>query len=162
MSADPGVIAALDSAGLVYQVLPCDPQYADTAEFCRVYGVEPSESANTIVVASRQPVGHNAACVALATTRLDVNGLVRRRLGVRKVSFASAETTKEMTGMEIGGVTVPGLPEGLPIWVDAAVARTPSVVIGAGSRSAKIRMAGSDLLRLPGVEVVDGLAAPAG
>ena len=162
MSADPGVIAALDRAGLAYQVLPCDPQYADTAEFCRVYGVEPSESANTIVVASRQPVGHNAACVALATTRLDVNGLVRRRLGVRKVSFASAETTKEMTGMEIGGVTVPGLPEGLPIWVDAAVAGTPSVVIGAGSRSAKIRIAASDLLRLPGVEVVDGLAAPVG
>jgi prolyl-tRNA editing enzyme YbaK/EbsC (Cys-tRNA(Pro) deacylase) len=162
MSADPRVIAALDSAGLGYQVLDCDPQYADTAEFCRVYGVEPSESANTIVIASRQPVGHNAACVALATTRLDVNGLVRRRLGVRKVSFASAEATKEITGMEIGGVTVPGLPEGLPIWVDGAVASTPSVVIGAGSRSAKIRMAGSDLLRLPGVEVVDGLAAPVG
>lgn len=162
MSADPRVIAALDSAGLAYEILPCDPQYADTAEFCRVYGVEPSESANTIVMASRQPVGHNAACVALATTRLDVNGLVRRRLGVRKVSFASAEATKEMTGMEIGGVTVPGLPVGIPIWVDAAVASTPSVVIGAGSRAAKIRIAGSDLLRLPGVEVVEGLAAPAG
>ena len=160
MSADLRVLSALEAAGIDFEEMECDPAYADTAEFCRVYGVDPSESANTIVVASRNPPGHDVACVALATTRIDVNGLVRKRLGVRKVSFASAEATKELTGMEIGGVTVPGLPDGLPIWVDAVVAATPQVVIGAGSRSAKIRLAGADLARLPGVDVVDGLAAP--
>lgn len=160
MSADPRVLSALEAARVAYEVMPCDPALADTAEFCRAYGVDPAESANTIVVASRQPPGHNAACVALATTRLDVNGVVRRRLGVRKVSFASAEATQEITGMEIGGVTLPGLPTGLPIWIDAAVAAAASVVVGAGTRSAKIRLAGPDLARLPGVEVVDGLASP--
>lgn len=160
MTADPRVLGALDDAGIPYEIMACDPAYADTAEFCRVYGVDPGESANTIVVASRQPPGHNAACVALATTRIDVNGIVRRRLGVRKVSFAPADVTKDLTGMEIGGVTVAGLPAELPIWVDAAVATVDSVVIGAGSRSAKIRLAGSDLARLPGVEIVEGLAAP--
>lgn len=161
MSADPRVIAALDTAGVAYEVMLCDADLADTADFCRAYGVALSESANTIVVASRQPPGHNAACVALATTRLDVNGLVRRRLGVRKVSFASAEVTKDLTGMEIGGVTVPGLPSSLPVWVDSAVTAIPSVVIGAGTRTAKIRLSGSDLARFTGVEVVEGLAVAA-
>lgn len=162
MPADPSVLEGLEAAGIAFEVMPCDPELADTADFCRAYGVDPAESANTIVVASRRPPGHNAACVALATTRLDVNGTVRRRLGVRKVSFAPADLTRELTGMEIGGVTVPGLPDGLPIWVDEAVAGTPSVVIGAGTRSAKIRLAGSDLARLPGVEVIAGLAFPSG
>lgn len=161
MPADPRVLQALDAAEIDYEVMPCDPDLADTAEFCRAYGVDPAESANTIVVASRRPPGHNAACVALATTRLDVNGTVRRRLGVRKVSFAPADMTLELTGMEIGGVTVPGLPDELPVWVDEAVAETPSVVIGAGTRRAKIRLAGGDLARLAGVDVVADLALPA-
>lgn len=161
MSADPQVLEALDAASVTYEVMDCDPDLADTAEFCRAYGVDPSESANAILVASRRPPGEQAVCVALATTRLDVNGLVRKRLGVRKVSFAPADLTREVTGMEIGGVTVPGLPPGLSVWVDAAVASTPSVVIGAGTRTAKIRLSGSDLALLPGVEVVDDLAVPA-
>lgn len=161
MSADPRVLRALDGAGIDYEVMPCEPSLADTAEFCRAYGVDPAESANTILVASRRPPGLNAVCVALATTRVDVNGVVRRRLGVRKVSFAPADLTSELTGMQIGGVTVPGLPTGLPIWVDEAVTDTPSVVVGAGTRSAKIRLAGGDLVRLPGVDVVPHLAVPA-
>jgi len=160
MPADPRVISSLEAAGIAYEVMECDPALADTAEFCAAYGVDLSESANTILVASRRPPGHHAACVALATTRLDVNGVVRRRLGVRKVSFAPPELTMELTGMEIGGVTVPGLPAELPVWVDGSVVETPSVVIGAGSRSAKIRLEGRDLARLPSVEVVEGLATP--
>lgn len=159
MPVDARVVRVLEEAGVAYEVMPCDPALADTAEFCRAYGVDPAESANTILVASRRPPGHNAACVALATTRVDVNGVVRKRLGVSKVSFAPPGLTAELTGMEIGGVTVPGLPEELPVWVDEAVTETPSVVIGAGTRSAKIRLAGSDLIRLPGVDVVPGLAA---
>lgn len=159
MPVDARVVRVLEEAGVSYEVMPCDPALADTAEFCRAYGVDPAESANTILVASRRPPGHNAACVALATTRVDVNGVVRKRLGVSKVSFAPPGLTAELTGMEIGGVTVPGLPEELPVWVDQAVTETPSVVIGAGTRSAKIRLAGSDLIRLPGVDVVPGLAA---
>lgn len=162
MPPTPNVVAALEAAGIAYEVMDCDPALADTAEFCRAYGVDPAHSANTIVVASRRPPGHNVACVALATTRLDVNGLVRGRLGARKVSFASPEMTTELTGMEIGGVTIPGLPATLPIWVDGGVIATDSVVIGAGSRTAKIRLAGADLTRLPGVEVVAGLAASPG
>lgn len=160
MSADPRVTQALDSRGISYEVMECDPELADTAAFCEAYGVDPAESANTILVASRRPEGHHAACVALATTRIDVNGTVRRRLGVRKVSFAPAELTQELTGMEIGGVTVPGLPEDLPVWLDPAVTHASSVVIGAGTRSAKIRLSGSDLALIPGVQIVDGLAAP--
>lgn len=158
MPADPRVLADLDEAGVAHTVMDCDPDLADTAQFCAAYGIAPEASANAILVASRKPEGHRALCVVLATQRLDVNGTVRRRLDVRKVSFASAEDTVDLTGMEIGGVTVAGLPDDLPVWVDPAVVAVDDVVVGAGTRSAKVRMDGADLVHLPNVEVVAGLA----
>lgn len=148
----------LDVLGVDYEVIACDPRFADTAAFCQHYGVAPEDSANTILVVGKGEQRTYAACVVLATTRLDVNGAVRRRLGVRKASFASAEETVERTGMMIGGVTVLALPEELPLWVDSEVMRRPSIVLGGGSRSMKIRMVPDALLLLPRVEVVDGLA----
>jgi prolyl-tRNA editing enzyme YbaK/EbsC (Cys-tRNA(Pro) deacylase) len=110
VTAHPDVLAHLDRLGLEYEVMDCDPDLADTAQFCEAYGVPLEESANAILVASKKPEGHHAVCVALAHTRLDVNGAVRRKLGVRKLSFAPAELTRELTGQEIGGVTIFGLP----------------------------------------------------
>ena len=152
------VRGALDDRGIEYEVLGCDPEYADTVVFCRRYGVAPEDSANTIVVVGKGGERTYAACVVLAITRLDVNGTVRQRLGVRKASFASAEETMQRTGMMIGGVTVLALPDELPVWVDAQVMGRPSIVLGGGSRSMKIRLAPGALLALPRVEVVPALA----
>src|SRR5581483_3403178 len=115
-----------------------DPALADTAAFCAAYGVPPEDSANTIIVASRSEPPIFAACLVLATTRLDVNHAVRERLGKRKASFASAEATRALTGMEIGGVTVFGLPADLPIWVDRRVMERERIVLGGGVRSCKV------------------------
>lgn len=158
MPADPAVIAAMEDLGLEYEVMDCDPDLADTAEFCKAYGVPLEKSANAILVASRKPEGRNAVCVVLAHTRLDVNGTVRKRLGVRKVSFAPADTTKEMTGQEIGGVTIFGLPETLPVWLDSRVMDCDWVIVGAGSRSAKIKLDPQQLDGVAGYEVVENLA----
>lgn len=152
---------ALEAAGVERDELPCDPALADTAAFCEAYGVAPEDSANCIVVAGKGDPAPHVACVVLATTRLDVNGAVRRRLGVRRASFASAEATRALTGMEIGGVTPLGLPAGVPVWVDAAVLAREQVVVGGGSRSLKVRLAPADLVRAAGAEVVEGLATPA-
>ena len=157
MPIDAAVLDAMHSFGVTYEEMDCDPDLADTARFCEAYGVPLERSANTIMVASRRPEGHFAACLVLATTRLDVNGLVRQRLGVRKVSFADAEQTKELTGMEIGGVTIFGLPDDLPVWIDAGVLDHDWVVIGAGSRTAKIRLDPRQLEGLAGFEVVPDL-----
>ena len=150
---------SLERLGLPYEAMPCDPAFADTAAFCERYGVAPEDSANTIVVVAKSEPRRHVACVVLATTRLDVNGAVRRRLGARKASFASADETRELTGMAIGGVTALALPAGLPIWIDQAVMARPEVVLGGGSRSMKVRVSPEALRRLPGAEVVDGLAA---
>lgn len=158
MSADPRVVEDLAAKGLEYEVMDCDPALADTAQFCEAYGIPLERSANAILVASRKPEGHNAMCVALAHTRLDVNGTVRRRLGVRKVSFAPAEMTGALTGQEIGGVTIFGLPESLPVWIDHRVMEQDWVVVGAGSRTAKLRLDPTQLAGLDGYEVVDDLA----
>ena len=152
------LVDALTPLGVVYELFPCDPGLADTAAFCAAYGFEPEESANTILVIGKGDPPRYAACVVLAPHRLDVNRAVRDRLGTRKASFAPSEATREITGMEIGGVTVFGLPASLPVWVDARVMQRERVVLGGGSRSWKVLAAPSILLALPNAEVVEGLA----
>jgi prolyl-tRNA editing enzyme YbaK/EbsC (Cys-tRNA(Pro) deacylase) len=154
--------AALEPLGVAYELFPCDPALADTAQFCAAYGFSPDESANTIVVVGKADPRRYAACIVLATHRLDVNRTVRDRLGTRKASFAGPDETRELTGMEIGGVTPFGLPDGLPVWIDADVMVRPRIILGGGSRSWKVMSTPALLQALPGAEVVEGLANPAG
>ena len=154
------VLESLKDAGATYKVIDCDPSFADTAEFCNHYGYSLDESANAILLEGKAESPVYALCVVLATTRINVNKVARKRLGTRKASFASAEITKELTGMEIGGVTPVGLPEDLPVWIDSLVMEAPKVIIGAGSRSAKIYLSPDNLLRFPNTHIVDGLSMP--
>ena len=144
-----------------FELFACDPDLADTAAFCAAYGFALEDSANTIVVIGKSDPPVYAACVVLATHRLDVNRVVKQRLGTRKASFASQDETRALTGMAIGGVTAFGLPDDLPLWVDRAVMERERIVLGGGSRSWKVIAPPSILLTLPNVEVVDGLAAVA-
>jgi prolyl-tRNA editing enzyme YbaK/EbsC (Cys-tRNA(Pro) deacylase) len=142
-------------------VAEIDPALADTAAFCERYGVSLDASANCVIVAARRGGETRlAACVVLATTRTDVNGLVRRHLEARKASFASMDTAVAETGMEYGGITPLGLPDGWPVLVDAAVAESNSVVVGSGLRRSKLRLPGKALAALPGATVLPGLGQP--
>ncbi|MEV4723209.1 YbaK/EbsC family protein [Micromonospora humida] len=142
-------------------VAPIDATLADTAAFCAAYEVGLDVSANCVVIAGkREGEIRYAACVVLATTRADVNGVVRRTLDVRKASFAPMAEAVESTGMEYGGITPIGLPESWPILVDARVIATPHVIIGSGVRHSKIALPGPALGALPGARVVEGLARP--
>lgn len=138
---------------------PIDPELADTAAFCAHYGVPEAASANCVVVAGKRAgVEKFAAVMVLATTRADINGVVRRHLDVRKISFAAMDLATGMTGMEYGGITPIGLPEGWPILVDSAVVAAGPVVIGSGLRASKVVLDGAVLAELPGAEVLDGMA----
>ena len=143
------------------QVAPIDPDLADTAAFCAAYEVGLDVSANCVVVlGKREGEQRFAACMVLATTRADVNNVVRRLLDVRKASFAPMDVAVQETGMEYGGITPIGLPPAWPILVDAAVATRPLVVIGSGVRRSKIVLPGAALAGLPGAQVIEGLATP--
>jgi prolyl-tRNA editing enzyme YbaK/EbsC (Cys-tRNA(Pro) deacylase) len=148
-----GVIPA-DQVG----VAEIDPDLADTAAFCAEYGVELTASANCVVVAGRRDGQTKmAACMVLATTRADVNGLVKRELDVRKASFAPMESAVELTGMEYGGITPIGLPADWPVFVDQAVSAEPWVVIGSGVRRSKLVLPGQSLGLLPTAKVLADL-----
>ena len=144
------------------QVAAIDASLADTAGFCAAYGIELAGSANCVVIAGRRggEVSY-AACMVTATTRADVNGLVRQRLGTRKASFGPMDVVTGLTGMEYGGITPVGLPAEWPVLVDDLVAKNPRVVIGSGIRGSKLWLPGSLLASLPGAEVLPGLAVPA-
>ncbi len=154
----PAIQTFLEGCGFAYEIWPCDPELADTAVFCDHYGVSLENSANAILVRSKTGEKKFVLCVLLATARLNTNHTVRKKMGARKVSFASAEETREMTGMEIGGVTPLALPPGLPIWIDAAVMQCEYIVLGGGNRNCKIKIDPQALLQQADAEVVSELA----
>jgi prolyl-tRNA editing enzyme YbaK/EbsC (Cys-tRNA(Pro) deacylase) len=165
----PGLLAAPVAAALTSPQWPfdadavgvseIDPGLADTAAFCEQYDVKLDESANCVVIAGkREGETRFAACVILATTRADVNNVVRRVLDVRKASFAPMDVAVAESGMEYGGITPVGLPPGWPLLIDAAVAASGLVVIGSGLRKSKLALTGATLAALPGAAVVENLA----
>ncbi len=156
------VRAALEDLGIAgWEWIEIDPQYAATADFCEKYGYDLPHSANTIIVASKR--GPAAYCAALvrACDRLDVNRRVRGLMGVSRASFASEEQTREVTGQMIGGVTVLALPPGLPVYADVRLLDMDYIIVGAGSRSGKLKLAPQELAKLPGLEFIEGLSISA-
>ncbi|WP_030255853.1 YbaK/EbsC family protein [Streptomyces violens] len=141
-----------------------DPAIADTALLVEHYGSWLLEqSANCVVVAGKRgDTVTLAGCVVLSTTRVDVNGVVRRELGSRKASFAPMDTAVGRSGMEYGGITPIGLPADWPLLVDAAVAEAPYLLIGSGARRGKLIVPGEALANLLGARVLEGLGRPAG
>lgn len=158
--AAPAVVAALTGAGIAdaVGVVGIDPELSDTAAAERAYGVPAAAMANCVVVAGKRAgVERIAACLVLATTRADVNGVVRHRLDVRKASFLPRDRAVGLTAMEYGGITPVGLPAGWPVYVDARVAGTELVLVGSGVRRSKLVLPGPLVARVPGAEVVEGL-----
>ena len=155
------VAAVLDGLAVPYEVVRIDPEFADTAAFCEKYGFPAEQSGNTIIVGSKKEPRQFSACLVLANTRLDVNHAVRSLMGVSRLSFATAEDTRALTGMMIGGVTVLALPADMPIYVDDRIMSLPWVILGGGSRSTKIKVSPEALARLANVRVVPGLALSA-
>lgn len=144
-------------------VAEIDPMLSDTAAFCAAYQVPLAVSANCVVLSGRRGgVERFAAAMVLGSTRADVNGVIRRYLDVRRISFAPMDQAVALTGMEYGGITPIGLPADWPILVDTAVAAAGLVVIGAGVRGAKLLLDGSVLAALPGAVLLEAMAAPAG
>jgi prolyl-tRNA editing enzyme YbaK/EbsC (Cys-tRNA(Pro) deacylase) len=159
----PPVAAAVRVLNLPCFVAPIDPDLADTAAFCAAYDVGLDVSANCVVVAGRRgETTTTAACLVLATDRADVNKVVRKRLDVRKISFASMDEAVQQTRMEYGGITPIGLPPGWPVLVDEAVARTTWLVVGSGVRGSKVAVPGVALSSLPGAQILALAVSAAG
>jgi prolyl-tRNA editing enzyme YbaK/EbsC (Cys-tRNA(Pro) deacylase) len=156
----PKVSATLARYDIKHRATECDPQYADTASYCEHYNLPPGEGANTIIVATKTEPVRYAACIVLPTTKLDVNKCVRQLMGMRKLSFASAEQTVALSDMQIGGVVAIGLPEDVPVYIDDAVFALPEVLLGGGNRSSKLLLDPQELLKMPQAKRIHGLGIP--
>jgi len=139
-------------------VAAIDPEFADTdamtARHPRVRAVACSCVRGG---GKRGGRGRTAAAVVRATAKADVNHVIKRLLNVRKASFWPQERAVEASGMEYGGITPVGVPEGWRLLLDTRVVEG-FAVIGSGLRSSKLALPGELLARLPGAEVVEGLA----
>lgn len=156
VSAD--VANVMSALNIEHSVIDCDPEFADTKKFCDHYGYSVNEAANVLLIASKKGKLKYAACVVLATCRLDVNKTARKKLGVSRISFANPDQMRELTGMELGGVTPFGMPGNVPVWIDSQVMDCDRIILGGGNRSSKIVLSPAMLLKVPNVEVVEHLA----
>ncbi|RJQ37160.1 hypothetical protein C4552_01485 [Candidatus Parcubacteria bacterium] len=147
------VLAAVNATGVPFEIIEIDPAFSDTAAFCEKYGFTLEQSANTILVAAQKYPKRYAACVVQGMKKLDVNHAVRDLVGGAKLSFASAEETKQLTGMMIGGVTAFGLPPDLPLLIDEPLLALDWIILGAGTRAAKIKIAPRALEKIPNATV---------
>lgn len=153
-----GVAGSTDAAGAL--VAEIDPDLADTAAFCEHYEISMGDGANCVVVQARR--GERtwyAACLVRGSDRADVNGVVRRHLGARRLSFAAMDDAVALTGMEYGGITPIGLPVDWKLLVDESVAGHERLIIGSGIRGSKLLVPGAFLAALPNAEVLQ-LALP--
>jgi prolyl-tRNA editing enzyme YbaK/EbsC (Cys-tRNA(Pro) deacylase) len=156
-------LATVPSLAAAAHTVAIDPELADTAALSVRHAIDLDISANCVVVlGKRGGEARPAACVVLASTRADVNGLVRRTLDTRKCSFAPQDWAVSETGMEHGGITPVGVPDGWPILIDRAVTEQAYVLIGSGLRRSKLAVPGALLAQLPGAVVLDGLGLPIG
>ena len=151
---DPAVQQQLDTLDIAHQVLDCNPEWADTDAFCANYGIPRENAANAIIVASKTEPKQYVACLVLSNTKLDVNHAVSKLMGIKRLSFASGEETRALTGQLIGGVTVFGLPGSMPVYLDSRLMERDYVIVGGGNRSTKIKLAPEELRKLPRAEVV--------
>ena len=158
-SSTKSVLETVANLGLPYEVIEIDTDLADTALFCENYGFPIEQSGNTIIVASKKEPKLFAACVVLATTKLDVNKCVRNLMGVSKASFASAEEMKLLTGMELGGVTPFSLPNEIKLYVDSRIMELNWLILGGGGREKKIKISPEVFYKL-GAEIINNLALP--
>ena len=154
----PKIRQFLENTKLEFEVIDCNPELADTNVFCREYGINLEDSVNAIVVKTKTGELKYAACALLATTRLDINKTIRKKLSARKVSFADIEETAKLTAMNIGGVTPLALPNNLQLWVDSKVMHRESIVLGGGNRSSKIKISPKIFNYTLNTEIVEGLA----
>lgn len=152
---DPAVARAIESLDIACEVLLCNAEWADTELFCANYTIPRDHAANAILVASKGEPKQYAACLVLATTKLDVNHAVNRLMGVKRLSFASAEETMSVTGQAIGGVSVFGLPESIPLFIDSRVMSRDYVIVGGGNRTTKVRLSPAELRKIPQSKISD-------
>ena len=162
MTIDPAqkVRQELRRLGISCEWVEIDPEYADTAAFCEKYGYPIDYCGNTIIIASKKEPKRYSACIVKGSMRLDVNNKVSQLMGVKKLSFASADETMALTQMLIGGVTPFGLPDDLPIYVDDQLKGVEYVILGSGSRSSKVKMSPSELGKIPNVQFIQDLSMP--
>ncbi|MDQ6799876.1 MAG: hypothetical protein M3041_03470 [Acidobacteriota bacterium] len=152
---DSGVARAIETLGVQCEVLDCNPEFADTDVFCANYGIPRDHAANAILIASKSEPKQYAVCLVLATTKLDVNHAVSKLMGIKRLSFASADETKAVTGQAIGGVTVFGLPDSIPLYIDNRILANDYVIVGGGNRSTKIKLPPAELRRIPLANAAD-------
>ena len=148
----------LEGTKLDFEIMDCEPDLADTNIFCKKYGIKLEDSANTIVVKSKTGELKYAACVILATTKLDTNKTIRKKLNTHKVSFADFKESEKLTNMQIGGFTPIELPKNIPLWVDSRVMQRKIIVLGGGNRTSKIKISPNIFKFITNTEIVVGLA----
>lgn len=143
-------------------VVKINPEFAGADDFCSNYGISKEHGANCVILRGERGSDYKmAACLSLVGRKLNINQVVRRFLGARRVTLAPLDDVLEQTNMEYGSITVVGLPNSWPILIEPDVIEVEKLFIGGGYRQSKLCLPGKSLLELPNVAVVPDLTIAA-
>ena len=139
----------LDSRGITYRVLHhTEPVFTVEAAAAQ-RGVVFEEMVKSILLKDR--AGHYVMACVPGQARLEPQA-VRTAPGVppgwKRLTFASADEIRAVTGCVQGAVAPLCLPDGMPVVFDEAIARTTKVNISSGDLMAGLELATQDLIRL--------------
>jgi Cys-tRNA(Pro) deacylase len=110
-------------------------------------GQWPSQVVRSILF--RLAAGAYAMVLVAGPRQVDWKAL-RRHLGQSRLTTASADEVRDVTGYEIGAVSPFGLPRPVRVLVDESVLGEDEVSIGSGERGTTVILSTADLLRALG------------
>lgn len=87
-----------------------------------------------------------------------MGSVVRKYTNSRVVSVAPLEYVLDKTKLEFGSITPIGLPDDWQILVDPLIKEQQNIIIGGGLVKSKISLPTELFLKLPNVEIVEGIA----
>ena len=139
----------LDKNGIAYRLLPHSEAVYTVDAAAAQRGVVKEEMVKSILLHDRTQ-RYVMACV-LGDMRLEPKA-VRTYLpaGWKRLSFASADEIREVTGYVQGAVTPLCLPADVPVIFDDAIARCSKVNISSGDPLAGLELDAQDLIVLAG------------
>ena len=142
-----------------FLVAKIDPAFADGNKLCEQYNIDKRIGFNCLIVeCKRNDIVKYCALIVPIGYKYNMGSVVRKYTNSRVVSVAPLDYVLEKTGMEYGSITPIGLPKDWAILVDPLIKNQEQIIIGGGLVNSKISLSTELFLRIPNVEIVEGIA----
>lgn len=153
MNASTPVTRELDEKGIEYRFFRHPGEVRSLEQAARERGQRPEQVVRSILF--RLTEGQHVMVLVAGPQQISWPAL-RRYLGISRMTLASPEEVRELTGYEVGAVAPFGLPEPMRVLVDESVLAEAEVSIGSGVRNSTVILKREALMQSLGEQIEVG------